>query len=90
MTVDDAINGLKNLIVFMRFEDKMNEDKFNVFTYQSVDTGIKALEKQIPRKPDFTQDRSFALCPSCDGKGLHDKQIFCDNCGQKLDWSDKE
>lgn len=49
----------------------------------------KALEKQIPKKPDFTEDKEFALCPCCNGKGLFNKQKYCDNCGQKLDWSDE-
>lgn len=51
---------------------------------------IKALEKQIPKKPDFTEDKEFALCPCCNGNGLADKQKYCDNCGQKLDWSNAE
>lgn len=51
---------------------------------------IRALEKQIPKKPDFTEDKEFALCPCCNGKGLFDKQKYCDNCGQKLDWSEEE
>lgn len=53
---------------------------------------IQALKKQIPKKPDFTEDKEFALCPCCNGKGLLDKQKYCDNCGQKidLDWSDEE
>lgn len=56
------------------------------------DLAIKALEKQIPKKPDFTEDKEFALCPCCNGKGLLNKQKYCDNCGQKidLDWSDAE
>ena len=49
---------------------------------------IEALEKQIPKKPDFIEDKEFALCPCCNGKGLFNKQKYCDNCGQKLDWSD--
>ena len=49
-----------------------------------------AREKQIPMKPDFTEDKEFALCPCCNGKGLLDKQKYCDNCGQKIDWSDEE
>ena len=51
---------------------------------------VQALEKQIPKKPDFTEDKEFALCPCCNGKGLLNKQKYCDNCGQKLDWSDEE
>lgn len=50
---------------------------------------IQALEKQIPKKPDFTEDKEFALCPCCNGKSLLDKQKYCDNCGQKLDWSEE-
>lgn len=49
----------------------------------------KALEKQIPKKPDFTEDKEFALCPCCNGKGLFDKQKYCDNCGQKIVWSEE-
>lgn len=49
----------------------------------------KALEKQIPKKPDFTEDKEFALCPCCNGNGLADKQKYCNDCGQKLDWSEE-
>ena len=57
---------------------------------EALDMTIQALEKQIPKKPDFTEDKEFALCPCCNGKGLLDKQKYCDNCGQKIDWSDEE
>ena len=42
------------------------------------------------KKPIFSEDKQFALCPSCDGKGLFDKQKHCDNCGQAIDWSDTD
>lgn len=57
---------------------------------EAVTMAINALEKQIPKKPIFTEDKQFALCPCCDMKGLIDKQKYCDYCGQKLDWSDEE
>lgn len=50
---------------------------------------MKMDKKQIPRKPDFTEDKKFALCPCCNGKGLFDKQKYCDNCGQRLDQSEE-
>jgi hypothetical protein len=53
---------------------------------EAKNMAIQALEKQIPKKPDFTEDKEFALCPFCNGKGLLDRQKYCDNCGQKLDW----
>ena len=56
---------------------------------EAMNAAIKALEKQIPNKPIFSEDKQFALCPCCDMKGLADKQEYCDNCGQKLDWSDE-
>lgn len=49
---------------------------------------IEALEKQLPKKPIMTEDKQFALCYCCNGKGLLDKQVYCDNCGQKIDWSE--
>jgi hypothetical protein len=57
--------------------------------YEAYSMAIQALEKQIPKKPDFTEDKEFALCPCCNGKSLRDKQKYCENCGQKLDWSEE-
>lgn len=57
---------------------------------EAFSVAINALEKQIAQKPIFTEDKQFALCPSCDGKGLTDKQKYCDNCGQTIDWSNEE
>lgn len=59
---------------------------------EAMRIAIQALEKQVSKKPDFTEDKEFALCPCCNGKGLLNKQKYCDNCGQKidLDWSDEE
>lgn len=55
----------------------------------SIEECREAREKRIAKKPDFTEDKEFALCPCCNGKGLLNKQKYCDNCGQKLDWSDE-
>lgn len=57
---------------------------------EAKNIAVQALEKQVSKKPDFTEDKEFALCPCCNGKGLLNKQKYCDNCGQKLDWSDEE
>ena len=63
---------------------------------------IQALEKQIPKKPEYEGDGyadgelvyDYAKCPICG----HDFEYeindwgcnYCSNCGQKLDWSDEE
>lgn len=74
----------------MQFDFKIGGEIHSQVLRDAADVAIQALEKQIPKKPDFTEDKEFALCPCCNGKGLLDKQKYCDNCGQKLDWSDEE
>ena len=62
---------------------------------------IKALEKQIPKKPIFDFNSSDTLSKfHCDcGKIIwvhhdigtmdnNDAPNYCDNCGQKLDWNE--
>lgn len=89
MTESEAIEKLKNMRLFMQIMDKNSEHKFPEDDYKTNEMAIQALKKQIPMKPDFTEDKEFALCPCCNGKGLLDKQKYCDNCGQKLDWSEE-
>ena len=60
---------------------------------------IKALEKQIPKKP-VNYDKHYYKCPCCsedleidnDMLFVYDEEPpkFCIKCGQKLDWSDGE
>lgn len=47
---------------------------------------IKALEKQIPKKP--IKHKYEIVCPSC--KTLVGSSPYCRYCGQALDWSEKE
>lgn len=60
---------------------------------------IKALEKQVPKKPieiDEKQDGLFYLlsfmCPACNEPviGQPYKPKYCKHCGQKLDWEGGE
>ena len=63
----------------------------------ACDAGIKALEKQIPRKPnniksilDFS-GRYYTTkgdCPVCNREGLYKSDFYCNKCGQKLDWGE--
>nr|DAI64680.1 MAG TPA: zinc-ribbon containing domain protein [Caudoviricetes sp.] len=85
MTESEAIEAIQ-------FDLKIGGEIHSQVLRDAVGVAIQALEKQIPKKPDFTEDKEFALCPCCNGKGLLNKQKYCDNCGQKIDsdWSDKE
>ena len=55
---------------------------------------IEALQKQIPKK--VVLDKNIYLCPKCGanvetdcGDDMLDYRLnYCDNCGQKLEWSD--
>ena len=61
---------------------------------------IKALKKQLPKKPDYEADGyadgvlayDYAQCPVCGHDfeyGINDWGCdYCSDCGQRLDWSD--
>ena len=67
---------------------------------EAIDVAIKALEKQMPKKPEYEADGyadgelvyDYAKCPICG----HDFEYginnwgceYCSDCGQKLDWSE--
>jgi hypothetical protein len=89
MTAKKAIEFLRMHFEYLKERWKPYPD-YNVL--EAMRIAIQALEKQVSKKPDFTEDKEFALCPCCNGKGLLNKQKYCDNCGQKidLDWSDTE
>jgi Zn finger protein HypA/HybF involved in hydrogenase expression len=57
------------------------------------EVAVKALEKQIPKKPSAMESTNkltngYFECPVCkDVVGVDDMQdVYCPNCGQKLDW----
>lgn len=60
-------------------------------------TAIKALEKQLPKKPIEVNDAytpkigefRIAKCPNC-GKEVSDRFHVCLECRQNLDWSVEE
>ena len=53
---------------------------------------IKALEKQIPKRPHKNFEKFSGVWCSCGwylGKGCFvDNPNYCPNCGQAIDWSD--
>lgn len=63
------------------------------------ETAIKALEKQIPKEPiNITYNYQSVLsypyvkywnCPNCHIQHSDEIALFCDNCGQAIDWSEK-
>lgn len=57
----------------------------------AYDMAIKALEKQIPKKPITHKDTNRADCPVCGATVRGIKEPFgdwCSKCGQALDWGE--
>ena len=95
-TAGEHIKSIEIAIQALEKQMKLNEmgdcyiiPKNGVFEVNGVDVNL-AIQKQILKKPIFTEDKQFSLCPCCDMKGLTDKQKYCDKCGQAIDWSDEE
>lgn len=102
MKESEAIEKLKNMRLYMQIEDESNDCKFTEDDYKANEMAIKALEKQIPKKPIMKQyfedlEDEYLCCPTC-GEILTDRipadnknfYFYCMNCGQKFDCSDEE
>lgn len=103
MAENEAIEKLKNMRLYMQITDKNNDCKFTEDDYKANEMAIKALEKQIPKKPIFNHNLSDTLSVfhcECGNviKVSHDVGImdnnnapnYCSKCGCRLDWSDEE
>ena len=61
----------------------------------AIDEAIKAVEKQIPKKPKLHRKfevlgiiHEIYLCPSCGA--MLDNEDYCMSCGQVLGWQEVE
>ena len=113
MTPERTIEILKNLTFIKVLENNAHSNiavhsestcKKDNEDFAAIQMAISALEKQIPKKPDYEGDGydengnliyDTWICPNC---GRHyevdyDDYDFCPDCGQAidkaLDWSDE-
>lgn len=61
---------------------------------EAFEVAIKALEKQVPKKP-LKSERKIRYCevfkcPSCGCEFSGRVSKFCFRCGQKFDWSEDD
>ena len=90
MTNQEAVNDLKVIL------SEITECEESICYITDVDAeplrlAIKALERQIPKKPVY--GAANIKCPNCGATLLyyfHSFKIdYCDECGQRLDWSEE-
>ena len=85
----EALEYYKNIFFSSNDKDATLKAK------NAKELAINALEKQVPQNvvQCFTviHGRPFETieCPKCEYR-LPGETNFCDNCGQKLDWSELE
>ena len=85
MTEHEAVKELKELPISFANHNGM----------VAKTMGIKALEKQIAKKPIVSKSvvipkKEFLVCPICERIVLYDGIAFefCSYCGQKIDWTE--
>ena len=92
MTAQEAIEALK---LNGGLEISGNAEKVTKF-FEGLDVAIKALEKQMPKKPHKINIANTSWCkggirfecPSCHKFLGYRELTYCGLCGQKLDWSE--
>ena len=88
MTYEEAIKHFKSL-------QKRYTKEHNGQMCEKVNLAIKALEKQIPKKPiirktkDYFGCVQYIMCPNCEKVDFGLTQpCFCRLCGQAIDWKE--
>jgi hypothetical protein len=80
--IKKAISLLKADKDFIKNNLRATRHVFNEF-----DLAIQALEKQSPKK---TKGNRIIICQICKNAYIDYLQKYCQDCGQKLDWSEVE
>ena len=79
MTYEEAIK---------RFKIIVNNEAYTDSFQDACRLAIEALEKQIPKKPNYVYDDE-PLCPYCQ-EVIEGGDVICESCRQLIDWSDAE
>ena len=107
MTENEAIKIFNDLLdvpceMLIKYDSVINSEKKQALVRlrTAEEFAIKALEKQIPKKPYCIEDKMWC-CPVCDNNLLHkwvkyptelmpktEGLPYCMSCGQRIDWSE--
>ena len=84
MTVDEAIEQFEERLQIPDYKTQIPE------YYEAMELAVKALEKQIPKKPkEHCDNKKLHYCPCCGSYfGGTTGWERCWKCGQKLDWKE--
>lgn len=78
----------------MKTEEIINVIKEDaLYNPEVAEAAITALKKQIPAKPVFNVGQWVSpvhLCPRCYAYVNICSNIYCDRCGQRLEWEKDE
>ncbi len=93
MTIEEAIERFRGLNIGREsFSEEYGEEIF-CGDAEAHEMGVKALEKQMPKKPSNSDSGMFCICPTCNHfidkhEAAHGdiKIPFCKWRGQSLDW----
>lgn len=107
MTIEEAMHELKiqsqvleSMILYNKDFEPKNDNTSLENKKNAIDIGIKALEKQIPKKPFRPFGTHSFKCTNCYKFVAHEVDDDCDlqeemaewcpYCGQALDWKVEE
>ncbi len=67
------------------------EPFYAIHIAEALEMAVEALEKQIPKKVTlvFKNDYDLVYCPRCGVRFIQYGKPFCGECGQALDWSER-
>ena len=92
MTENEAIKIFNDLLdvpceMLIKYDSVINSEKKQALVRlrTAEEFAIKALEKQIAKKPDRWES-GYACCCSCK-RGIVREDNYCCYCGQKIDWN---
>lgn len=87
MTNEGAIMRIKNHNEI----HSRKEPFYAIYITEALDMAVKALEKQIPKKVMLVSKNDYHIvyCPRCGFRFFQYGLLFCGECGQALDWSDR-
>ena len=95
MTNEEAIQRIDDVLSSDYHYDETLDYQLTSDDFEWLEKAKKALEKQIPKKPNihgYREGREINTisytCPVCNNHIGRDK--FCKHCSQALDWGDSE